>query len=155
LPRVISVASGWIPLAAELTPAKIADNVQAVALRRDLPDTGRVVLGEVHDNDPDVRQFCEAVDRVLVTTKRGASPQTDPGVDVRRSFHRLRSRTHENFNAPFKGIVDGPGPVRTRGRVATRRYVLGTVLVDQLVLLHRFAIGGGLRVGLKPFLQAA
>jgi hypothetical protein len=39
--------------------------------------------------------------------------------------------------------------------VATRRYLLGAVLVYQLVLLQRFEVGHDLRVGLKAFLQAA
>jgi hypothetical protein len=39
--------------------------------------------------------------------------------------------------------------------VATRRFALGAVLVYQLTLLHRAAAGADLRVGLKPFLQAA
>jgi hypothetical protein len=45
--------------------------------------------------------------------------------------------------------------VPTKGLVATQRYVLGAVLVYQLALLHRFQIGGSLRTGLKPLLQAA
>ena len=152
---VISVASVWIPLAAELTPANVADNVQAVPLLRDLPDAVRFVLGDVHYNDPELRQLCEAADRLLVTTKRGAYPHTDPGVDVRRIFHTLRSRTNENFNAQFKGIFDCQGQVPTRGLMPTRRYVLGAVFVYQLVLLHRFETNADLRVGLKPLLQAA
>jgi hypothetical protein len=152
---VISVASVWIPLAADLTPANTADNVNALPLLRDLPDAVRFVLGDVHYNDPAVRQLCEAADRVLVTTKRGRYPHTDPGVEVRRLFHRLRSLANENFNAQFKGIFDCAGQVPTRGLVATRRYVLGAVFVYQLVLLHRFEAGADLRVGLKPFLQAA
>jgi hypothetical protein len=39
--------------------------------------------------------------------------------------------------------------------VATQRYVLGAVLVYLLALLYRFQIGGSLRAGLKPLLQAA
>jgi hypothetical protein len=39
--------------------------------------------------------------------------------------------------------------------VGTQRYVLGAVLVSQLVLLYRFQIGGSLRAGLKPLLHAA
>jgi hypothetical protein len=152
---VISVAAVWIPLAAELTPANIADNVQARPLVRGLPDVVRFVLGDVHYNDPDVRAACEAADRLLVTTKRGRYPHTDPGVEVRRVFHRLRSLANENFNAQFKGIFDCAGQVPTRGLVATRRYVLGAVLVYQLVLLQRFEAGADLRVGLKPFVQAA
>jgi DDE family transposase len=152
---VISVAAVWIPLAAELTPANTADNVQAPPLLRDLPDEVRVVLGDVHYNDPAVRQVCEVADRLLVTTKRGPYPHTDAGVEVRRVFHQLRSRANENFNAQFKGIFDCQGQVPTRGLVATRRYVLSAVFVYQLVLLQRFETGADLRVGLKPFLQAA
>ena len=70
-------------------------------------------------------------------------------------FHELRSRAIENFNGQFKAIFDVNGPVPTRGRRATARVVLGAVLVYQLTLLHRHAAGATLRVGLKPFLQAA
>lgn len=143
------------PLAAELTPANTADNVQAVTLVRDLPDPVRFVLGDVHYNDPSLRDACEAADRLLVTTKRGRYPHTDDGVEVRRLFHKLRSLANENFNAQFKSIFDCQGQVPTRGLVATRRYVLGAVFVYQLVLLHRFEAGADLRIGLKPFIQAA
>ena len=51
--------------------------------------------------------------------------------------------------------VDTRGAVPTRGWRATRRYVLGAVLVYQLTLLYRFQQGADLRVGLKPFLKAA
>jgi hypothetical protein len=149
------VARVWIPLAAELTPANVADNVQALPLLRDLPPAVRFILGDVHYNDPDVRQLCDAADRLLVTTKRGAYPHTDPGVDVRRVFHSLRSRTNEKFNAKFKGIFDFQGQVPTRGLLPTCRYVLGAVFVYQLVLLHRFQTNADLRVGLRPPIQAA
>jgi hypothetical protein len=152
---VISVAAVWIPLAAALTPANVADNVQAPSVLRDLPPVVRFILGDVHYNDPAVREVCEAAGRLLVTTKRGRYPHTDPGVEVRRIFHRLRSLANENFNAQFKAIFDCQGQVPTRGLTATRRYVLGAVFVYQLVLLHRFEAGADLRVGLKPFLQAA
>jgi len=152
---VITVASVWIPLAADLTPANIADNVQALPLLREVPPIVRFILGDVHYNDPDVRQLCAQTDRLLVTTKRGAYPHTDDGVEVRRLFHTLRSRTNENFNAQFKSIFDCQGQVPTKGLIATRRYVLGAVFVYQLVLLHRFQTNADLRVGLKPLLQAA
>jgi Transposase DDE domain len=155
LPLVISVAAVWIPPAAELTPANVADNVQALPLLRDLPAAVRFVLGDVHYDDPEVRQACEAADRLLVTTKRGRYPHADDGVEVRRIFHRLRSLANENFNAQLKGIFDCQGQVPTRGLVATRRFVLGAVFVYQLVLLHRSETGADLRAGLKPFLQAA
>ena len=91
----------------------------------------------------------------LVTTKRGSYPHTDDGVEVRRIFHQLRSHAIENFNAQFKAIFNCLGQVPTRGLLPTRRYVLGAVLVYQLALLRRFENGDDLRVGLKPYLQAA
>ncbi len=74
---------------------------------------------------------------------------------MRRLFHGLRSHAIENFNGQFKAIFDISRPVPTRGLRATRRLLLGAVLVYQLALLHRHQIGEPLRVGLKPFLQAA
>lgn len=47
------------------------------------------------------------------------------------------------------------GNVPTRGLVPTQRFVLGAVLVYQLALWYRLEHGLDLRVGLKPFLQAA
>jgi hypothetical protein len=152
---ISTVAAVWIPLAAELTPANVADNEQAPALLEALPREVRFVLGDQHYNDPALRDHCAAHDRVLVTPKRGAYPHHDAGVEVRRLFHELRSRAIENFNGQFKAIFDCHGQVPTRGLVATRRYVLGAVLVYQLALLHRFVTGGNLRVGLKPLLKAA
>jgi hypothetical protein len=61
---------------------------------------------------------------------------------VRRIFHRLSSLANENFNTQFKGIFGCQGQVPTRGLGATRRHVLGTVFVYQLVLLHRSAAPG-------------
>jgi len=112
-------------------------------------------LGDVHYNDPTLRQRWETADRILVTTQRGRYPHHDEGVEVRRLFHQLRSHAIENFNSQFKGIFDCLGQVPTKGLIPTRRYVLGAVLVYQLTLLHRFETGGDLRVGLKPLLQAA
>jgi hypothetical protein len=94
-------------------------------------------------------------ERVLVTTQPGRYPHTDAGLEVRRLFHRLRSHAIENFNEQFKGIFHGHGHVPTRGLIATRRFVLRTVFVYQLALLHRFETHADLLVGLKPFSQAA
>jgi hypothetical protein len=152
---VTTVAAVWIPLADTLTPANVADNEPAPALLEALPAEVRFVLGDQHYNDPVLRDHCVAHGRVLVTTKRGAYPHHDAGVEVRRIFHELRSRAIENFNGQFKSIFDCRGQVPTRGLVATRRFVLGAVLVYQLAVLHRFETGGSLRVGLKPLLNAA
>jgi hypothetical protein len=152
---ITTVAAVWIPLAAELTPANVADNEQAPALLEALPAQVRFVLGDQQYNDPALRDHCAAHARVLVTPKRGAYPHQDDGVAVRRVFHELRSRAIENFNGQFKAIFDCRGPVPTRGLGATRRFVLGAVLVYQLALLHCFLTDRDLRVGLKPLLKAA
>jgi hypothetical protein len=152
---VSTVGAVWIPLAAELTPANAADNEVAPRLLPELPSELRLLLGDTNYNDPHLRQQCAADERELVATRRGPYPHTDGGVEVRRIFHALRSKAIENFNGQFKAIFDCGGQVPTRGLVATRRYVLGAVLVYQLVLLHRQEHGGDLRVGLKPFLKAA
>ena len=112
-------------------------------------------MGDQHYNDAALREQCAAEGRVLVTTKRGAYPDHDDGVAVRRIFHELRSRAIENFKGHFKAIFDCGGHIPTRGLIATRRFVLGAVLVYQLALLQRFETGQSLRVGLKPFLKAA
>jgi transposase len=149
------VASVWIPLAADLTPANAADNEQAPALLRELPSEVRYVLGDVQYNDPALRQLCEERGHELVTTRRGAYPHSDGGVEVRRVFHKLRSLAMENFNEHFKGIFGVHGSVPTKGLHNTQRFALGAVIVYQLALLYRFEHGLDLNVGLKPFLQAA
>ena len=152
---VITVAAVWIPLAAELTPANAADNEVAPRLLPDLPPLLRFLVGDTSYDDRALHEQCAATGRILITSKRGAYPHTDPGVEVRRVFHQLRSHAIENFNGQFKAIFDTQGQVPTRGLCATRRYVLGAVLVYQLTLLYRHQLGADLRVGLKPFLKAA
>jgi hypothetical protein len=152
---VTTVAGAWIPLAAELTPANVADNELAPRLLAELPPALRFLLGDTGYDDGDLRERCAADGRWLVTPKRGPYPHTDDGVEVRRVFHALRSRAIENLNGQFKGIFDCGGQVPTRGLRATRRYVLGAVFVYQLTLLYRFEHGADLRVGLKAFLKAA
>ena len=154
--HVISVvAAVWIPLAAELTPANTADNDAAPALIQELPKELRFLLGDRHYNAPNVRELCDEWDYLLVTSQYGRYPHTDPGVEVRRIFHKLRSLAIENFNEHFKGIFDGHGQVPTKGLVNTRRFALGAIFVYQLALLYRFQHGLELNVGLKAFLKAA
>ena len=81
--------------------------------------------------------------------------QAGPGVEVRRLFHKLRSTAIENFNEQFKGIFRAHEQVPTKGKVATRRFALGAVLLYQMALLYRHEQNMDLRVGLKPFLRAA
>jgi hypothetical protein len=149
------VAAVWIPLAADLTSANIADNEPAPALMRELPLETRFLLGDLHYNAPNVRQACEQTGRILVATQYGPYPHTDSGVEVRRIFHKLRSLAIENFNEHFKGIFDSHGQVPTKGLINTRRFALGAVFVYQLALLYRFQNGLDLNIGLKAFIRAA
>jgi hypothetical protein len=155
---VCSAAAVWIPLAAELTAANAADNERAPALIRELPPDLRFLLGDQHYRDADLESVCAQQGYILVTTRAGKGhpyPHTDPGVDVRRVFHKTRSLAIENFNEQFKGIFDAHGAVPTRGQVPTQRFALGAVFLYQLTLLYRHQIGADLRVGLKAFLKAA
>ena len=151
----ITVAGMWIPLSARLTLADVADNQMAPWLIEELPQEARFVLGDTHYNAENVRDKCERTERFLVTSKRGAYPHTDAGVEVRRIFHKLRSLANENFNEHFKAIFDVHGQVPTKGRINTARFALGAVLVYQLALLHRHERRSGVNRGLKPFLRAA
>jgi hypothetical protein len=152
---VCAVGAVWIPLAALLTPAAAADNVQAPALIRELPLELRFLLGDQHYRDPALEDLCAQRGCVLVTPTGGPYPHPDAGVEVRRLLHKTRSVTIENFNEQFKGIFDGHQQVPTRGLVATQRFALGALFVYQLSLLQRFHQGADLRVGLKAFLRAA
>jgi hypothetical protein len=152
---VVTVAAVWIPLAAALTPANIADNEAAAELLPELPPMLRWLLGDTSYDDTALHAQCAATGRFLVTSKRGAYPHTDDGVEVRRVFHQLRSHAIENFNGQFKAIFDTSGQVPTRGLLATQRYVLAAVFVYQVALLLRFEHRADLRVGLKPFIKAA
>ena len=152
---VTTVAAVWLPLAAELTPANAADNEVAPALLDALPAEARFVLGDRHDNAPQVREACARAARALVTSRSGRYPHTAAGVEVRRGFHQRRPLASENFNGPFKGIFDVRGAAPTKGLTDTRRFALGAVLVYQLTLWHRHEHDRDLRVGLDPFLKAA
>jgi hypothetical protein len=153
--HVVSVVVGvWFPIAALLTPANVADSEPAPALLAEVPAQVRFVLGDRHYHTPELHQCCEQADRLLVATKYAHYPHSDDGVDVRRVFHKLRSRSIENFNEHFKGIFDGHGQVPTKGLIATQRFALGAIFVYQLALLYRFEHDLDLCVGLKAFLKA-
>ena len=150
-----TVGSVWLPLGAELTPANAADNETARLLLRELPAEVRYVLGDQQYNAPNVREYCERRDCVVIASLPGAYPHTDPGVEVRRVFHALRSRASENFNEQFKAIFDLHGSVPTKGLPNTQRFALGAVLLYQLTLWQRYEQGLDLRTGLKAYLKAA
>ena len=148
------VAAVWIPLSAELTSANVADNEIAPALIYELPPEAHLILGDLHYNAPNVREVCQQTGRLLITTHYGPYPHSDPGVEVRRIFHKLRSLAIENFNEHFKGIFDGHGQVPTKGLLNTQRFALGAIFVYQLALLFRFQHDLDLNIGLKPFIKA-
>jgi hypothetical protein len=152
---IATVAAVWIPLAADLTPANVADNEQITLLLPEVPMMPALALGDTHYNAPNVWDCCQARSCTLVATQRGKYPHTDAGVEVRRIFHKLRSLAIENFNEQFKGIFDAHEQVPTKGLVATRRFALGAIFLYQLAVLYRWQQGLSLRIGLKAFLRAA
>ena len=152
---VTTVAGVWIPLAADLTAANVADSERAAELVCRMAAEVRYLLGDRHYNTPELREQCADDGRILITSRYGRYPHTDGGVEVRRIFHKLRSTAIENFNEQFKGIFDGHGQVPTKGLTNTRRFILGAIVVYQLTLWYRFEHGLDLRVGLKAFLKAA
>jgi hypothetical protein len=106
-----------LPLSARLTPADVADNQIAPALIEELPQEARFVLGDTHYDAQDVPQKWEQTGRFLVTSKRGAYPHTDAGVEVRRIFHKLPSLANENFRASTSRASStymGKSPQRAR-----------------------------------------
>src|SRR5437764_11345101 len=64
---VCAVGAIWIPLAALLTPAAEADNLQAPALLPELPLELRFLLGDQHYRDPALEELCAQRGCVPVT----------------------------------------------------------------------------------------
>ena len=152
---VCTASALWIPLAARLTAANVADNEIAPALIRELPTHVRYILGDTLYNEPDVRRTCEPQGRFLIATKRGAYPHTDAGASVRQLFHRLRSKAIEPFNNLFKNVFEWGGQVPVKGLQRTQLIVLGAIFVYQLVLLYQFEHNLPVGRGIKPLLRAA
>jgi hypothetical protein len=99
---------------------------------------------------------CEQTQRFLVTSKRGAYPHTDSGVEVRRIFHKLRrEEPTRTSNEHIKSIFEVHEQVPTKGTINTARFALGAVFVYELALLHRHERKSEVDRGLKPFLKAA
>jgi hypothetical protein len=145
----------WLPLAAELTPANIADNTSALTLLPELPAEVCYVMGDQYDNDPTTEAACADAGRTVVATQWGPYPHSDAGVKVHRILHALRSRAIENLNEQFNGTFDAHGQVPTKGWVFTHEFALDAVFVYQLTLWYLHGHDLDLRVGLKTFLKAA
>ena len=147
----------WLPLAAAVTPANVADCAQAPLLLDDLAPlvlSRLLVLADSAYRGPAIAQRCARDGRVLVTSRRG-KPAPNAGTPVRRVFHALRSQASEDWHSQFRHIFDLSAQLPTRGLLATQRFVLGAVFTYQLAILDRFLAGRSLRAGLQAALQAA
>lgn len=148
----------WLPLAAEVTSANIADNEQAPSLIEVLPASLHLLLGDQHYQDEALSHQCDLRGCSLVTSFTGKNnpyPHHDDGLDVRRVLHKTRSIAIENFNEHFKTIFDVHGSVPTKGLAAAQRFALSAVFVYQLAVLYCFLNNIDLRIGLKALLKAA
>jgi len=155
---VTAACEVWLPLAAEVTSANVADNEQAPKLIEALPTGLHFLLGDQHYHDETLVALCEQRNCRLVTSFTGKNnpyPHHDDGVGVRRVLHKIRSIAIENFNEHFKVIFDVHGTVPTKGLVATRRFVLSAIFVYQLAILYCCFQDLDLRVGLKALIKAA
>jgi hypothetical protein len=155
---VTAACNVWLPLAADVTSANIADNEQAPALIEVLPAGLHFLLGDQHYHDEALVHICEQRNCCLVTSFTGKNnpyPHHDDGVEVRKVLHKTRSIAIENFNEHFKVIFDVHGAVPTKGSTATRRFVLSAVFVYQLAILYCFLQNLDLRIGLKALIKAA
>ena len=150
-----TVSSIWIPLAAKLTSANVHDSQAAPALIQQLPFDVSFVLGDNHYKTPELQTCCQLSNRLLVGSGRGPYPHDDPGVEVRRIFHILRHQAIEPFNGLFKNVFEWNGQVPVKGLKRNQLFVLGAVLLYQLVLLFQFEQQQPLGKGIKPLLRAA
>jgi hypothetical protein len=151
----VSVGSVWRPLAAELTPANTADNAVASRLLTPLPAEVRSVLGDTHDNAPEIRSLCEQSNRALGATRRGVYPHHDDGVEGRRLFHKLRSQAIEPFKGLFKNVCEWRTQMPVKGLRRSQLLALGAIVVYQVGLLYQHEHNLPLGKGIKPLLRAA
>jgi hypothetical protein len=150
-----AVAACWIPLAACLTEANIPDGEAALALVAMLPSEIRFLLGDSHYQTDPLQAYCAQTGRILICSRGKRTRRAhDPGREVRRIFHKLRSVAIENWNEHFKALFEGHSQVPTKGKCNTQRFVLGAVLVYQLLLWYRWELGLDPCRGMKAFLKA-
>lgn len=149
-----TVGAVWIPLVARLTVANVHDGTIGQEMVPQLPSEVRFVLGDQHYRTDEMKDACHLRGIELVATRGGKYPHADIGVEVRRIFHQLRSKSIENFNEHFKAIFDSHADVPTKGEKATVRFALSAILVYQLGLWARHELGLPPRQGLKSFLRA-
>jgi hypothetical protein len=147
--------SVWLPLAAECTMARDADNGIAPTLREQLPMAVRSVLGDPHYNPPALRAECALHHRALVATRRGPSPHREGSVEVRRSFHQVRSLAIEPFNGVCKNIFAWRGQRPVKGWKRCQLLALGAIIRYHIVLLYQHQRQQPVGVGIKALLRAA
>src|SRR5437763_352935 len=136
-PLAVVVGRIWISLAAECTLASAADNLIAPKLLEPVPREVRYVLGDTHDNTPELRQECARHNRELVATRRGPYPHRDGGVEVRRIFHKLRSLAIEPFNGVFKNTSEWRGQMPVKGLTRCAPLARGAIFLYRIVLLYQ------------------
>ena len=151
----VTIGRIGISLAAELIAANTADHEVAPLLLNPLPLEVRPVLGDQHDNTPKRRAECALRTRELVATRRGAYPPTDSGVEVRRTFHKLRSQAIEPFNGLFKNLFEWGGQRPMKGLQRSQLLALGALFLYQLVLLYQHEHHLPIGVEIKALLRAA
>lgn len=153
---VSTAAALWIPLAANLTHANVADQDEAPALVGVLDPAIRYLLGDTYYNDLRLRQQWEQDEaRLLIASRPSTHLRTDPDAKVRQFFHLLRSTAIKPFNGLFKNVFEWSGQVLVRRLHPTKLIVLGAVFVYQLVLFYQFEHGLPLGKQIKPLLRAA
>lgn len=151
----LTVAKLWIPLAAQLTPANEYDGHHAIPLLEEVPAPTRYVLGDNHYKTPEIEAHCKLNSRVLVASGRAPYPHDDLGVKVRQIFHLLRSKSIEPFNQLFKNVFQWQDQVPFKGKTKVSLFVLGAVLLYQIILLYQFENKLDVGRGIKPLLAAA
>jgi hypothetical protein len=152
---IVTMASVWIPLAAQLRPANEADNVVAERLVAAVRAQVRFYCGDSAYNCDSLRLACEKREATLVASSRSKGLRIDPGKEVRKIIHVLRHHTIENFNGLFKNIFDARRPIAPKGITSAQRYFLGAVLAYQVALLYRYHSGVHHQTGIKALLRSA
>lgn len=152
---VVTMASVWIPLAAQLHPANEADNVVAEELVAAVRPHVRFFCGDSAYNCDNVHLACAERQSILVASSRSKEPRTDSGVAVRKIIHALRHHAIENFNGLFKSIFDARRPIPTKGYVNSQRFFLGAVFAVQIGLLYRYYQGELHQTNFKALLRSA
>lgn len=150
-----TVSSIWVPLAAEVSAANMYDGNMGPTLVEALSDDVRFVLGDNHYRTPTMADICFRENKILVASGRKPYPRNDVGAKVRQIFHELRSKSIEPFNQLFKNIFDWHNNVPVKGLNKTTLFLLGAVLLYQIVLLYQHENNQDVGRGIKPLLRAA